>query len=73
MVGGFQELLADPRSKDVTRQALAYLAELFAAPDSLGSAMAGRVEDGVGDPDTVAVSVAVLVGDLRAALAAAEA
>ncbi len=44
-------------------------ARLFAAgPDALGSAMAGRAELGVGEPDTVAASVAVLAGDLLSAL-----
>jgi hypothetical protein len=73
VVSGFLGLLADPRSGDVTRQALANLAELFATPDSLGSEMAGRVVEGVGDPATVAASVAVLVGDLLDGLDAAEA
>lgn len=73
VVSGFQLLLADPRSKDVARQALIYLAELFAASNSLGSEMAGRVEEGVGDPATVAASVAILVGDLLDGVAAAEA
>lgn len=46
-------------------QGLDYLDELFArGPTATGSAMAGRAEEGVGDPLTVAASVAVLAQDL---------
>lgn len=62
-------LLADPLAGDVTEQAIAYLREMFAAgPAALGSAMAGRAELGVGEPDIVAASVAVLADDLLLAL-----
>lgn len=62
-------LLADPLAGPVTEQAMAYLREMFAAgPEALGSAMAGRAEVGVGEPDTVAASVAVLAEDLLLAL-----
>jgi len=64
-----QRLLADPLAGAVTAQAMAYLQEMFAAgPEALGSDMAGRAEEGVGEPDTVAASVAVLAGDLLRAL-----
>jgi hypothetical protein len=68
VVVGFGLLLGDPRSEQVAREALAYLEDLFAGADSLGSVMAGRAEQGVGDPDTVAASVAALVSDLLDAL-----
>ncbi len=56
----------------VTGQAIGFLGELFAAgADALGSAMAGRAETLVGDPDLVAAASAALAGDLAAALAAA--
>ncbi|MBA3834102.1 MAG: hypothetical protein H0X34_19875 [Chthoniobacterales bacterium] len=64
MVEGFQVLLADPRSAEVARQALVFLNDLFAAPDSIGSLMAGRVEEGVGEPDNVAASVSILAREL---------
>jgi hypothetical protein len=58
-------LLSEPFSEAVTGQALDYLAELFAAgPDALGSAMAGRAEAGVGEPEIVAASVSVLAQDV---------
>jgi len=54
----------------VTREALMYLEHLFAAgPDALGSVMAGRAEELVGDPDVVSASVALLADDLLALLA----
>ena len=62
-------LLGDPLAGAVTEQAMAYLREMFAAgPDALGSAMAGRAEHGVGEPETVAASVALLAADLLLAL-----
>lgn len=62
-------LLADPLAGAVTDQAMAYLREMFAAgPDALGSVMAGRAELGVGEPETVAASVALLAADLLLAL-----
>lgn len=64
-----QRLLVDPLAAPVTQQSMAYLREMFAAgPEALGSAMAGRAEVGVGEPDIVAASVAALAGDLLLAL-----
>ncbi len=49
---------------------MAYLSELFASgPEALGSLMAGRAEAGIGEPATVAASVALLSADLVAAMA----
>ncbi len=49
----------------VTDQALAHLAQLFATgPDAVGSIMAGRAEELVGDPANVSASVALLAEDL---------
>lgn len=54
---------------EVTREALAYLSNLFAAgPRALGSHMAGRAEMGLGDPDVVSASCSALAGDLLMAL-----
>ena len=62
-------LLADPLAGAVTERAMAYLREMFAAgPGALGSVMAGRAELGVGEPETVAASVALLAADLLLAL-----
>jgi len=64
-----RRLLADELSQVSTTQALGYFRQLFADPDSIGSAMAGRAEDGVGDPETVSASVSLLAQDLLSALA----
>lgn len=69
VVAGFTTLLSDPRSEHVALQAIEYLDQLFTDPSSLGSQMAGQAEEGVGDPDIVAASVAALVADLRSGLA----
>jgi hypothetical protein len=62
-------LLGDRFSAAATERALAYLEELFAAgPTATGSAMAGRAEEGVGEPAIVAASVSALAADLVAAV-----
>jgi hypothetical protein len=64
-----RELRSDDLAGAVTEQAIEYLSELFAdGPDATGSVMAGRAETGVGDPEIVANSVALLAVDLLNAL-----
>lgn len=55
--------------QEVTERALIYLRNLFASPEALGSTMAGRAEEGVGQPATVAASTSILAQDLLSALA----
>jgi hypothetical protein len=62
------QLLANGLAGDVTDTALAYLAQLFGADYSVGSVMAGRAEELVGDPAVVAAACAALAGDLIAAI-----
>jgi hypothetical protein len=64
-----RRLEANEVSKDVTVQALVYLEQLFESPQALGSTMAGRAEEGVGQPDTVSASASFLAEDLLSALA----
>ena len=65
----FVALLGDDLSEQVTKDALTYLDELFASgPDGLGATMAGRAEEGVGDPEQVSVAVSILTQDLLDAL-----
>ena len=62
-------LVRDPFAGRVSEEALGYLRAMFAAgPDATGSVMAGRAEDGVGEPAVVAASVSVLARELVAAL-----
>jgi hypothetical protein len=63
-----RRLRTDELSQEATAQALVYLEELFASPEALGSAMAGRAEEGVGDPDTVSAAASFLAQDLLSAL-----
>lgn len=62
-------LREDDFAATTTVQGLAYLNDMFArGPEAPGSIMAGRAEEGVGDPITVAMSAAVLAADLLEAL-----
>jgi hypothetical protein len=64
-----RSLLADDLAGTVTRHAMSYLRDLFAAgPDAAGARMAGDNEALVGDPATVAASASVLAHDLLVAL-----
>jgi hypothetical protein len=64
-----RRLRTDPLAGEVTRHAIDLLDELFAAgPDALGSTMAGRAEEGIGDPAVVSAATATLAADLAAAL-----
>lgn len=53
-------LLADELAGDVTRSALTFLAQLFGTADGIGSVMAARTEELVGDPAMVAAACAAL-------------
>ncbi|WP_136709603.1 hypothetical protein [Agromyces sp. H66] len=65
----FVELVSDDMSSAATAQAIEYLREHFAAgAKATGSAMAGRAEEGVGDPDFVSQSVSILADELLVAI-----
>lgn len=65
----FNRLLANELSEQTTKEALRYLDELFAVgPDGLGAVMAGRAEEGVGEPEQVAVAASILAADLIEAI-----
>ena len=73
LAASFERLLSNSVSKTVTQQAIDWLPELFAnGPDALGSVMAGRTEEGVGDPDLVSASVAALAADVLAVIGQTE-
>jgi hypothetical protein len=58
------ELLANDVNRDATQESITYLRKLFSEPSSLGSVMAGRADEGVGNPEVVSQRVAILAGDL---------
>lgn len=69
IAGTLHRLRSDPLAGSVTTTALTFLETLFAAgPAAIGSKMAGRAEEGVGDPDVVAASVSTLARDILSAL-----
>lgn len=61
-------LLVDDLAGGVTQTALEFLSGLFGTSSSVGSVMAGRAEELVGDPAVVSAACAALAGDLLAAL-----
>lgn len=68
----FVALLDNEVSPETTREALRSLSLNFAhGPEASGSAMAGRAELGVGDPQEVALSTAFLASDVLRALGSA--
>ncbi|MPZ67143.1 MAG: hypothetical protein GEU83_17110 [Pseudonocardiaceae bacterium] len=63
-----RHLRQDELAGAATQQALHFLDDLFAAgADSLGCVMAGRAEEGIGEPDMVAASAAALADELLGA------
>lgn len=51
-------------SADVTVEAIDMLGTLFGTSDAEGSMMAGATEEGLGDPQQVALSVSILARNL---------
>lgn len=69
LASSFTMLRSDDLADAVTEEAIDLLASLFASgPDAVGSAMAGRTEEGVGEPETVANQTSILAADLIEAL-----
>jgi hypothetical protein len=69
LAAAFRILRQEPISSEVTNEAVEHLTTLFAAgPDALGSTMAGRAEEGIGEPETVALATSLLAADLVQAL-----
>jgi hypothetical protein len=63
------ELRDDELAGGITTVAIGYLEQLFASgPEALGSTMAGRAEELVGDPSVVSAAVAALASDLIVAM-----
>ncbi|MGC1209378.1 MAG: hypothetical protein WA880_15645, partial [Ornithinimicrobium sp.] len=65
LVQSFAALLAHDLSASSTTSALGSLKDLAAVgPHGLVCVMAGRAEEGVGEPDTVAAATSILASDL---------
>ncbi len=59
--------LSDRSAREVTKEAIDFLRKLFAAGRlAVGSMMVGRAEEGVGEPETVALQTSILTADLLA-------
>ncbi|MXW75449.1 MAG: hypothetical protein F4Z58_05345 [Acidimicrobiaceae bacterium] len=67
--GHIGRLLEDDLAGETTMQAVDFLREHFAAgPTATGSMMAGRTEEGVGEPETVALQTSILASELVGSL-----
>ena len=64
-----QQLRKDDMASEVTEEAISFVKSLFAnGPEAIGSMMAGRAEEGIGEPETVSAATAILAADLLEAL-----
>ncbi len=69
LAAGVAQLLDHELSRDATAEAMIFIRDLFApGPEAKGSMMAGRAEEGIGEPETVARQTSILASDLLAAL-----
>lgn len=69
LADAFRRLLADPISATTTEHALEWLPEMFGNASATGADMAGKAEEGVGNPTQVSINVALLATELLDALA----
>jgi hypothetical protein len=68
-VNSLERLRLDDLAGDATKQGLGFFEQLFATgPEAVGCVMAGRAEELLGDPETVAAATAALAADLVNAL-----
>lgn len=63
-----RRLLAEAVSAEITEEAIEILRQLFGTPVAAGSRMAAAAEEGLGDPEQVALAVSILTEDLLVAL-----
>jgi len=67
LAASIRQLLANPLSSAVTREALSMLRTLFGTPAATGSLMAARATEGLEEAATITASCAALASDLLAA------
>ncbi|MDF3310006.1 hypothetical protein P3H15_33870 [Rhodococcus sp. T2V] len=69
LADAFRRLLADPISATTTEHALDWLPEMFGNASATGADMAGKAEEGVGNPAQVSINAALLATELLDTLA----
>ena len=68
LAASVDRLLGEDRSRDVTREAIDFLRELFGSPDAQGCQMAGRAVVPLENPEEIAAACSALATDLLASL-----
>jgi hypothetical protein len=69
VVGGIRLMLDDQVTRPTADVGIEHIRRLFASADAIGSVMAGRSVEGVGDPTTVRLATAALAEELLRTLA----
>lgn len=70
MIDGLRRMLGDERTRPTAEVGIEHIRRLFASADAIGSLLAGRSVEGVGDPMTVRLATTTLGEELLRALAA---
>jgi hypothetical protein len=70
LAGGIRRMLDDGRTRPTAEAGIEYVRRLFASADAIGSLMAGRSVERVGDPTTVRLATVALADELLGALSA---
>ncbi|AHK36025.1 hypothetical protein [Rhodococcus opacus] len=64
LADAFRQLLEHPTSATTTEHALEWLPEMFGNASATGADMAGKAEEGVGNPTQVSINAALLATEL---------
>lgn len=68
VVGGIRRMLEDDLTRATAEIGIEHIRRLFASADAIGSQMAGRSVEGVGDPETIHLAIAALAEELLGTL-----
>lgn len=69
LADGIKRMLKDPVTRSVGETGVYHVRRLFGSSDAIGSLMAGRSVEGVGEPETVRLAIAALTEELFERLA----
>ena len=69
VVGGIRRMLDDHLTRPTVKVGIEHIRRLFASADAIGSQMAGRSVERVGDPETIRLATAALAEELLRTLA----